>query len=217
MRVFDCIAYAKIPNEKRTKLDAKGIKCLFVGYCEGTKAYRLVCLESQKIIKSPNVVFFENKRLLEEGPSRSIGQEALEVDHSSKSDDDHDYEEDLEVKIKPSEEKEASTTQVKANEDNTITKPSIEQVPSPNEGNATLGESRYPSRVRKPLGEWWMNHILPPRDVEHANVVMHNEPHIMSEAMQSGDAKNWKLAMQEEYDSLIANGTWELTSLPKNC
>ena len=57
------------------------------------------------------------------------------MDHSSKSDDDH--EEDLEGKNKPGEEKEASTTQVEANEDNTITKPSIEQALSPNEGNAT--------------------------------------------------------------------------------
>ena len=46
MHMFGCIAYAKGPDEKRTKLDAKGIKCLFVGYCKGTKAYRLVCLES---------------------------------------------------------------------------------------------------------------------------------------------------------------------------
>ena len=216
MHLFGCIAYAKVPDERRTKLDAKGIKCLFVGYCEGTKAYRLICLESQKIIKSLNVVFFEDKRPLEEGPSGSIGQEALEADHSSKSDDDDEKEEDLEVKTKPSEEKEASTTQVEANEDNTITKPSIEQAPSPNEGNATLGGSRYPSRVCKPLGEWWMNHILPPHDVEHANVVMHDSPHTMSEAMQSGDAKKWELAMQEEYDFLMANGTWELIPLPKN-
>ena len=213
--VFGCIAYAKVPDEKRTKLNAKDIKCLFVGYCEGTKAYRLVCLESQKIIKSPDVVFFEDKRLSEEGPSGSIGQEPLEVDHSSKSDDDDD-DEDLEVKTKSSEEKNFSTTQVEANEDNTITRPSIEQTSSPNEGNATLGGSRYPSRVRKPLGEWWMNHILPPRDVEHTNVVMHDEPHTMTEAMQSGDAKKWELAMQEEYDSLMANGTWELTPLSKN-
>ena len=165
MRVFGCIAYAKVPDEKRTKLDAKGMKCLFVGYCEGTKAYRLVCLESQKIVKSPMLCFLEDKTLLEEGPNGSIGQEALEVNHSSKSDDDDDDDdEDLEVKTKPSEEKEASTTQVEANEDITITKPSIEQAPSPNGGNSILGGSRYPSRVRKPLGEWWMNHILPPHN-----------------------------------------------------
>ena len=101
------------------------------------------------------------------------------MDHSSKLVDD-DEEEDLEVETKQSEEKKASTTQVEANEDNTITKLSIEQARSPCEGNATLGGSRYPSRVRKPLGEWWMNQILPPCDVEHANVVMHDEPHTKS-------------------------------------
>ena len=30
MHMFGCIAYAKVRDEKRTKLDAKGIKCLFV-------------------------------------------------------------------------------------------------------------------------------------------------------------------------------------------
>ena len=38
----------------------------------------------------------------------------------------------------------------------------------------------------------------------------------MNEAIQSGDAKKWELAMQEEYNSLMADGTWELTPLPKN-
>jgi transposase InsO family protein len=38
MCVFGCIAYAMVPDEKRGKLDAKGTKCLFLGYCEGTKA-----------------------------------------------------------------------------------------------------------------------------------------------------------------------------------
>ena len=39
MRVFGCVAYANLPNKERTKLGAKGVKCLFLGYCEGTKAY----------------------------------------------------------------------------------------------------------------------------------------------------------------------------------
>jgi transposase InsO family protein len=44
MRVFRCLAYAMVPDEKRGKLDAKGTKCLFLGYCEDTKVYRLMCL-----------------------------------------------------------------------------------------------------------------------------------------------------------------------------
>ena len=32
--------------------------------------------------------------------------------------------------------------------------------------------------------------------------------------MRSKDASTWEAAMQEEYGSLIANGTWELAALP---
>lgn len=35
---FGCIAY----DEKKGKLDAKDMKCLFLGYCQGTNAYRLI-------------------------------------------------------------------------------------------------------------------------------------------------------------------------------
>jgi hypothetical protein len=41
-------------------LDAKGTKCLFLGYCEGTKAYRFMCLQSKKIIKCRDVEFMED-------------------------------------------------------------------------------------------------------------------------------------------------------------
>ena len=40
LKVFGCYAYAHVPEEKRTKFDAKAIKCLLLGYREGTKAYR---------------------------------------------------------------------------------------------------------------------------------------------------------------------------------
>lgn len=34
-----CITYAMVPDQRQTKLHAKGDMCLFLGYCEGTKAY----------------------------------------------------------------------------------------------------------------------------------------------------------------------------------
>ena len=40
-KVFVCIAWAHIPNEKRKKLEPKSHKCLFMGYSEESKAYRL--------------------------------------------------------------------------------------------------------------------------------------------------------------------------------
>ena len=44
IRMFGCVVYAMVLDAQRGKLDAKGTKCLFLGYWEGTKAYRLMCL-----------------------------------------------------------------------------------------------------------------------------------------------------------------------------
>jgi hypothetical protein len=34
-------------------------------------------------------------------------------------------------------------------------------------------------------------------------------------ALSSDQSTEWKMAMQEEYDSLLSNGTWELVDLPE--
>ena len=41
MRVFGCVSYAHILDQLRNKLDSKGEKCIFIGYSEESKAYRL--------------------------------------------------------------------------------------------------------------------------------------------------------------------------------
>ena len=41
MRVFGCVAYAHILDQLRKKLDSKGEKCIFVGYSDESKAYRI--------------------------------------------------------------------------------------------------------------------------------------------------------------------------------
>ena len=41
LRIFGCIAYAQVPETKRKKLDDRGEKCIFTGYSEELKAYKL--------------------------------------------------------------------------------------------------------------------------------------------------------------------------------
>ena len=43
-----------------------------------------------------------------------------------------------------------------------------------------------------------------------------DEPNSLKQAMHRADWPKWKEAMQVEYDSLIENETWELTSMPEN-
>jgi hypothetical protein len=59
LRVFGCKAFAHVPDEKRIKLEFKSMPYVFLGYCEGTKAYRLMCVETNRIVKSRDVVFIE--------------------------------------------------------------------------------------------------------------------------------------------------------------
>ena len=61
LRVFGCTAYAKIPDEKRKKLDAKSLKCVFVGYPEGKKGYKLYNPATRKMITSRDVIFAESE------------------------------------------------------------------------------------------------------------------------------------------------------------
>ena len=63
LKVFSCVAYAHVPDEVRKKLDKKVEKCIFVGYYEDTKAYKLYDPVARKVIISRDVQFFENESL----------------------------------------------------------------------------------------------------------------------------------------------------------
>jgi hypothetical protein len=52
LRVFGCKTFMHIPIEKRSKLESKSIPRVFLGYCERNKTYRLICVETKRIIKS---------------------------------------------------------------------------------------------------------------------------------------------------------------------
>eukprot|EP00794_Sanderia_malayensis_P014955 gene14955-biopygen12465 len=60
LRVFGCNAMVHIPDEKRSKLDKKSRKCIFVGYPTGSKGYKLFDPETRKMIRSRDVIFMEN-------------------------------------------------------------------------------------------------------------------------------------------------------------
>ena len=59
LRVFGRDAYAHIPKDEIGKLDPKAKKCIFVGYGEETKGYRLYDVVRAKIMISRDVVFNE--------------------------------------------------------------------------------------------------------------------------------------------------------------
>ena len=72
----------------------------------------------------------------------------------------------------------------------------------------SVRSSPYPIRIREPKRQW---ESLQSIDTQQAEIA---KPSSFSEAMESSDAHLWKVAIQEEYDSLMSNETWHLTPLP---
>ena len=60
LRVFGSTYYALIPKEKRRKLDASSKKCIFLGYSNTTKGYRIYDEGNNKFILSIDVIFIES-------------------------------------------------------------------------------------------------------------------------------------------------------------
>lgn len=84
MCIFGWVAYAKVSDQMRTKLDTKCVKRLFLGYCEGTKAYLLICLETRNINEIPDMVFLKDKTHLKDCPSGRI-DEGLAIKDKAKA------------------------------------------------------------------------------------------------------------------------------------
>ncbi len=62
LKAFGCVAYSHVPKDQRKKLDSKAKKCIFLGYAEQRKGYRLYDMGTSKIIHSRDVVFNESSR-----------------------------------------------------------------------------------------------------------------------------------------------------------
>ncbi len=60
-RIFGSPAFTHVPDELRRKLDPKAVECIFVGYCENSKSFRMWNPATRKIIISRDVTFKEKE------------------------------------------------------------------------------------------------------------------------------------------------------------
>jgi len=59
LRMFGCIAYVHVPDEKRSKIDPKAEKCILIGYSLEQKGYKCFNASTRKLQVSRDVVFDE--------------------------------------------------------------------------------------------------------------------------------------------------------------
>src|SRR4051812_34967886 len=81
LRVFGCTAYAHVDNGK---LEPRAVKCIFLGYGSGVKAYKLWNPEAKKVLMSRNVLF-NGAFMYYDSPSTDISSD---IDSPNVSDDE---------------------------------------------------------------------------------------------------------------------------------
>jgi hypothetical protein len=59
LKVFGCDEFVRVPKEKRSKMDKKEVKCIFIVYKEGMEGYKLWDLASRITVYSQDVVFID--------------------------------------------------------------------------------------------------------------------------------------------------------------
>lgn len=191
LRVFGCIAVALEKGPKK-KFQEKGKEYTMVGYSESSKAYRLFDKTTGDVKISRDVCFIEScVPKLNENSSVSIIPDDAEFEDESNlaSDDDEKATDD---------EKDADDLEEEADDKD------VENVA------AKRGPGR-PKIIRTGLRG------RPTKQYNVLNVMLNNNievPVTVQQAQSSPQAEQWKTAMQEEYDALISNGTWEMVELP---
>jgi hypothetical protein len=63
LRVFGCRAFVHIPKDERAKLDAKTKECIYLGSPKDEFGYRLWDPINKKVVRSRDVVFFEDQTI----------------------------------------------------------------------------------------------------------------------------------------------------------
>jgi hypothetical protein len=85
LRVFGCKAYVHIPDQKRPKLDAKSLPCIFIGYSDISKAYRFFDPASHCVHESRDAIFDESS-VKSHSPDHRVEWEDLLLDQSDDPD-----------------------------------------------------------------------------------------------------------------------------------
>lgn len=190
LRVFGSICYNYVPEENRTKLDAKSSKCYMLGYGLSSHTYRLWDIENDKLIMGRNVTFneksiFDNLNYVNIFNSEAAGDN---VDDERENQDD------------------ATLDRISNINGN------VHSTSSSMDDNNELCRGdrlkRKPDRYGYEPGTWFAGYAF------SAEEFVQNDPVTMNDARKRADWPKWEMAINDEFSSLLKNDTWSLCKLP---
>ncbi|KAL4029866.1 hypothetical protein IC575_008094 [Cucumis melo] len=199
LRVFGCTAYAHV---KDGKLNKRALKCMFIGYPQGVKGYKLWCIEKgmNKCIISRDVTFNETEMpyCVKEQQKQQTGDHVVtEVRIASE--------------VRPSIDLDNQPPLVSEIEDTQQSE--FDGIQSQQE-RILIDEGAFieESSSNNDLQNYQLTRDRVQRE-RHAPI---SEPLTFEEAIVSDSKKQWKDAMEEELFSLHKNQTWSLVPKPPN-
>ncbi|GAA0170740.1 hypothetical protein LIER_24938 [Lithospermum erythrorhizon] len=202
LKVWGCVAHVHVPKQNRSKLDNRSKICVFFGINEGTKGYRLVDLETKRIIINRNVIFEEDK-------AWDWGNDYIDQVNAELEWKDELLDEPVECHVLGENEVEGNNEGHQPIDHSSDTSNHEDQTSS-GEENANQGRVHRAPR--------WMEDYVSGDGLteEEVNMVLdpHEDPVSFDEAVLE---EKWKQAMDIEMKSIVKNNTWTLTKLPHNC
>uniref|UniRef100_A0A803P381 Integrase catalytic domain-containing protein n=1 Tax=Cannabis sativa TaxID=3483 RepID=A0A803P381_CANSA len=197
-KVFGCTAFAHI---RQDKLEPRALKCLFLGYLEGVKGYKLWCLENghRKCIISRDVVFKEHEMTMK----------------TYVTNDTQNDKEMTGLEIQSNREEEDSTDQVDTQGylyseiDEQATE--HERLPFDSQGYQ-LFRDRERRQVKPPERFGFADCTA--FALASAEEIDTTVPTTYQEAINSRNKNKWFAAFDEEMSSLNKNKTWKIVARP---
>lgn len=199
--IFGTEVYIHVPKEKRRKWNKKSKNGLLVGYGENTKGYRVWIPSENKIEVSRDIIFREsiNENKLNKENSNHVFFQVPSVDElpdsrsKSKNDSCETADDSAEIIIDDDSDDLAA-------EDVFFDTRNINDA-------AINNDVRYPLRSKAKTAQICTSE-------GYAFVAECYEPSSYHDAIKSACSEKWKIAMDEEINSLHKNKTWKLVDLP---
>ncbi|KAD3067000.1 hypothetical protein E3N88_34880 [Mikania micrantha] len=223
LKIFGCIVYGHIPVHQRQKLDDRSEKCIFIGYAEESRGYRLYNPSTKKIQIERNVTFLErdswkwddksytSASTLIEDPFPMQTQEEITVQNNDSSPPNlHSAHSDLNSQNTPL--SYSSHIHLNSNQNNsnaTASSSSSNDASSSSSHNTPPQPSR---RISKP--PTWMKDYHTGEEMEEETQLFALSVSDLTTYQEAVMKKEWYEAMVSELKAIEKHDTWKLVDCP---